>query len=82
MHYGPMYRYGNMFLAWLIPFILILLIGFALYMIFRKNREAKSQDSSNTNNTESALRILNERYARGEIDEDEFKRMKNNLLDD
>lgn len=84
-NYGPMFRYGNMFLVWLIPLILLLLIGLALYMIFRKdkNHQQQSPDArkGHTNHAHSALEILNERYARGEIDDDEYQRRKQKLLE-
>lgn len=84
-HYGPMDHYGSLFLRWLIPIIIIGLIIFIIYKIFRKDPQEGSNQrlkEDSKNRTDSALKILNERYARGEVDEENYKRMKENLLDD
>lgn len=74
-----MYSYRNGIFSWLIPIALLLLIVFALYMLFKKDQ---SKDQGNVkDSTHSALRILNERYAKGELTEEEYRRMKKNLLD-
>lgn len=81
MHRGYMFNgYGNMFWSWLIPLVLLALIAIAVYMIVRNNK--MGDQTSKNENVESAgraLEILDERYAKGEIDEEEYKRMKNNL---
>ncbi|MDN6731409.1 MAG: SHOCT domain-containing protein, partial [Atopostipes suicloacalis] len=73
-----MHPYGNSFFSWLFPIILIFLIGLALYMIFRKNRKenARPEEKEKRNPTDSALTILNERYAKGDIDQEEYHRIK------
>lgn len=63
----------NMFFVWIIPIILLALIGIALYMVW-KNKKGDHKDQSS-----SALDILDMRYAKGEIDEEEYKNMKKNL---
>ena len=82
MHYGPFGPFaGGGFFNLLFPILLVGLIGFALYMIFKKSPHEQERRTSNGNPTQSALEILNKRYAMGEINEEEFKRMKKNLLD-
>jgi putative membrane protein len=73
MYYGFQEMLSNMLIVWLIPIVLLLIIGISLFMI-RKNNKENSKESNS-----SALEILNERYAKGEIDEEEYNRKKNNL---
>ena len=49
----------------------IVLIGIAIYFFNQKNTNKKSE--------KSALDILNERYAKGEIEEKEYKEKSENL---
>lgn len=81
MHRGYMFNgYGNMFWGWLIPIVLLVLIAIAVYMIFKNNKTGEQiSKNGNTHSTSRALDILAERYAKGEIDEAEYRRMKNNL---
>ncbi|PGT84539.1 MULTISPECIES: SHOCT domain-containing protein [Bacillaceae] len=59
--------------------IWILIIGFAIYgfvLLIMKPFE-KNKDSSGKNNSQgNALDILMERFARGEIDEEEYEQKK------
>jgi len=57
-------------------FIALILIGIVVYTIFRqKNTSVKNESGS-----DNALEILNERFARGEINEEEYKQRKTLLL--
>lgn len=58
---------------WIVPVILILIIGYSIYMVL-KNRKGNINEQSDL-----ALEILNERFAQGEIDEKEYETKKNNL---
>lgn len=73
MCYGFRDMLSNMVIVWIIPLILLFLIGISIYMI----RKIKKEDDQHINN--SALKILDERFAKGEIDEEEYNRKKNNL---
>lgn len=81
MHRGYMFNgYGNMFWSWLIPLILLVLIAIAVYMIFKNNQTGDQiSHKGNSESASRALEILDERYAKGEINEEEYKRMKKNL---
>lgn len=63
----------GMWYMWILPVILILIIGYAIYNIVRK------QKGKIENRSDLALKILNERFAKGEIEEAEFETKKNNL---
>lgn len=81
MHRGYMFNgYGNMFWGWLIPLVLLVLIAVAVYMILKNNKTGEQiSKSGNTQSTSRALEILDERYAKGEIDDEEYRKMKSNL---
>ncbi len=73
------YRYGyNMMGGWsgmmIIPIILIAVVIFVIYKQSQNNNNIKDIDTRN-----NALDILNERFARGEIDEEEYNNKKNIL---
>ena len=59
---------------WIIGFILVAAI---IWAIFRS--PGQSNSLNNTANQKSALDILNERYARGEIDKEEYEMKKRDL---
>lgn len=61
--------YGGMFM-WL---ILLVLIGFVVYFVVRSGKWP-GRDGE-----ETPLEILKKRYARGEITQDEYDRMKKEL---
>jgi putative membrane protein len=55
--------------------IIIILIGVIIYVLFRSRRPGHYEGPY----TESAVEILQKRYAKGEITKEEFERMKNDL---
>jgi len=63
---------GSGFL-WPIPVVLVFLIGLSMIMIAKNNRQKKRPIES------SSLEILNERYASGEITEEEYNQKKSQL---
>lgn len=63
----------GMWYMWIVPVILILIIGYAIYNIVKK------QKGKIENRSDLALKILNERFAKGEIEEAEYETKKNNL---
>lgn len=60
---------GMMWIFWIL--ILIALVWFVVF--------AARQAGGSQKREKSALEILKERYARGEIDRDEFKQMRDDL---
>jgi putative membrane protein len=70
MGYGNGYGYGYGMMGggffWFMPLILIIIAVVAIYVVSsrRKNRNVFSNDSS--------IEILNQRYARGEINEEQY----------
>ncbi|MCA9766318.1 MAG: SHOCT domain-containing protein [Carnobacterium sp.] len=72
MHNQFDYMGPNMFLMWLIPLVILSVIGFSIYTINKNNNE-------NRGSKESALDILDKRYANSEIDEEEYLKKKKAL---
>jgi putative membrane protein len=60
---------GMMWIFWI-----LILIALVWFVVFATRQTGDSQKREN-----SALEILKERYARGEIDRDEFKQMRDDL---
>ena len=58
---------------------LIIIIVVVWFIVKEQNQNKQSTDV-NQSSKKSALDILKERYARGEIDEQEFEERKKNLL--
>jgi putative membrane protein len=68
-----MMGYGGMFLG-LIFWILLIVVA---YLLIKKLLE---QNKNQSGNSKSALDIAKERYAKGEITEEEFEEMKKRLV--
>ena len=67
-----MYGYGGLFI-WL---IVIALAGVAIYFLVMRS---KSSPSSRNSSHETAIHILQKRFAKGEITKEEYENMKNHL---
>ncbi len=68
----PSAGWGLHILFWIV--VLALLIGGAVVLVRRINRGTSESDTEDT-----ALEILQKRYARGEIADEQFREMKKNL---
>jgi putative membrane protein len=68
-----MMGYGGMFLG-LIFWILLIVVA---YLLIKKLLE---QNKNQSGNSKSALDIAKERYAKGEITEEEFEEIKKRLV--
>lgn len=80
MGYGPWMNYGwGSFgiLGFIFPLIFWVVIIFLIFRLFRSSRGWSNWPERDNEN--SALRILKERYAKGEIDKKEFEDKKNDL---
>jgi putative membrane protein len=72
MYYG----YGGM-LMWL---LFLILAGLLIYFVVTQTRKPPAQDGRSPEApSETPLDILKKRYARGEIDKEEFDRLKRDL---
>lgn len=69
MHRGQGMMNFNPWMIW-IPILLVALIGLAIYMIYKNNRKNLT-----------SLDVLNRRYARGELSEEDYLRMKDQIKD-
>ncbi len=83
-YYGYNYGYPMMgWGGWALGIVCILVIILIVFLVIRYLHRYNKRDSNHTNNPASeentAMKILNERYARGEISEEEYKQKKSNL---
>ena len=81
--FGPgsqhMMNYGSYGFIWAIIIgIVLLVIFFLIYKLFQQNK----QTTKDVRSDNQALSILQERYAKGELTDDEFARMKKVLEKD
>ncbi len=66
---------GGMGFGWIIGIIILLIILWLAFKTFRNNPENPSTGNK------TPLEILKERYAKGEIDKEEFEQLKKDLAD-
>lgn len=69
----------GMVLVWVVPLILIF-VGFK-YLFSKGGFGSGHADSGHQPQTKSALAVLEERYAKGEIGRDEFLQKRGDLLE-
>lgn len=70
------WSYGMMG-GWFGMFILLIFIAVIVYAVFRLSGDNHTSSGKNYDNS---LDILNERFARGEISEEEYKRKKEMIM--
>lgn len=58
---------------------ILLLIVLVVFLMLNQQSGFFNDFQTNTQKQTQALNVLNERYARGEIDTDEYSKMKKNL---
>lgn len=75
--FGGFRGYGGPGFFMMIPMLLILLA--VIYFIF-KAVSSKNLNLSTSKNSSNAMDILNERFAKGEINEEEYASKKKQLL--
>jgi len=69
------YNYTMMGSCRLFPLLILIIIGLMIYALF-----IRSKPKEHSSNNESALDILKQRYAKGEIAKDEFESIKSMLI--
>lgn len=79
----PYFWWGGM---WIFPILLLAAVVFGIYAIVRRGNTLQSEErararSAETPVAESAMEILEKRYARGEISREEFLQMKKDMAD-
>jgi putative membrane protein len=91
-HVGPVFRFGppgagvgHPFLGLLLFLIIVALVVWALIVITRHLQHQQIHSGAQAtpaaaSTTSDALKILNERFARGEIDPDDYTRRRDLLL--
>ena len=74
--------YGGFWGMWFMPIIMIVVFGLIIRGIFALVRGTTRGGCCGSSElpSDSALEILKKRYARGEIDKEEFEERKRNLL--
>jgi len=77
--YGQMMGYGGFGFGWIFTLIFWALIIWAI-IAFVKYISEKSNIKSNSNDQgDSAMKILKERYAKGEINKEEFEQKRKDI---
>ncbi|HCY74735.1 MAG TPA: electron transporter RnfE [Ignavibacteriales bacterium] len=66
---------GGMWYGWIFWLVILIVIGWVIVNQMNKNKR-----DSQLPQQESAINILKKRYAKGEIDKEEFERMKKDLI--
>lgn len=67
--------------GWFIPILILLFLGLIIWAIVTLVRGASQSGNSDavSSRSDSALEVLKARYARGEISQEEFERIKKDL---
>lgn len=71
------FGFGGMWLGWLFWIVLIVVAVWAVKAVIDSQRQGPTSQARSG----EALEILKQRFARGEIDEEEYQRRKAQLLD-
>lgn len=64
---------GFMWISWIFTIVVIALVAWGIGALLSRTKNTPEQPTS-------ALEILKQRYARGEINHEEFEEMRKNLL--
>ncbi|MDW7652287.1 MAG: SHOCT domain-containing protein [Bacillota bacterium] len=76
MWYGHGMWFGGLFMM----FFWVILIAVVAFLLLRGLDGSRNRPTQSDSATDRALETLNERYSKGEIDDEEYLRRKKNLL--
>ncbi|MDK2800899.1 MAG: putative rane protein [Clostridiales bacterium] len=76
---GYGYGCGILGAGWIGMLVPIILIGIIIYAVIKLAHSNKSHYEGNYTDTDHAMAILNQRFANGEISEEEYTRKKETL---
>lgn len=65
---------------WLIPVLGIVFLGLIVWAIVAAVRSSSESKGSDSSKADSALEVLKKRYARGEINKEEYEEKKRDLV--
>ncbi|VAW22958.1 hypothetical protein MNBD_BACTEROID01-2367 [hydrothermal vent metagenome] len=67
---------------WIFPFIMIIVVFFVVFMVFGRGgfRPPWNQNYYQNEQKETPIDILKKRYASGEINKEEFDRIKKDII--
>ncbi|MBU2534583.1 MAG: SHOCT domain-containing protein [Chloroflexi bacterium] len=71
---------GGFGIGWLMPILWIVIIGLIIWAVIYLVRGVGGTGSQDTIKQSSALEILKDRYARGEIGKEEFEEKRKDLI--
>lgn len=73
--WGPMW-----FFPMVMPILLVLVVVFCLYFLFGRGGAKQFGEAQPGRDGDSALDILKKRYARGEINKEEYEQIKKDII--
>ncbi len=76
---GP-WMMGGFGWMWLMPVLWIVFLGLIIWAVVAAVRGSGESRSSDSSKAESALEVLKKRYARGEINKEEYEEKKKDLV--
>ena len=79
MPHDSFWQWHFWFFPTFMPILWFVIVGLCLYFIFSRRWARKPWESGPSPEGETALDILKKRYAKGEINQDEFERMKRDI---
>ena len=78
--YGGWGMMGGFGWMWLMPVLWIVFLGFIIWAIVAWVRRSGESGGSGSSHPDSALEVLKRRYARGEINKEEYEEKKKDLI--
>jgi putative membrane protein len=73
---------GGYWWSWLGWFVVLIIVVFIVYILVKTLNSGSDFPAKKEDSTAEALKLLNERYARGDISEEEYLHRKKILTED